>query len=320
MFDHTISSTLLLSFCVLPHQHSIRVVTASYIPTVSVSHRAQRSVHLPLFAFLRFQQNPRPLFARFRDVALEGVSLDAWCSGPRAALHARSPHRLRPAGTAPAGVNGPVGPSGASLVQEPSHARNGWDQAWHPRDVWLEDAQHKRGTSSFLGVRPFAYSSNSGWMCPCQDRRFGALRLGWASSCGTCGVFMGGRRAERCFIGSQSVASHLAVVQRDWKQPLRLGAAAHVHSLNTLLFRRPLDGGDTSRRTLRLIVRAPGQSCSDRLANANLRVWTCRASAPRNVCMCGIRGVWCVAASGVGVQVGHFTGGRKGWAGVVLSW
>ena len=46
----------------------------------------------------------------------------------------------------------------------------------------------------------------------------------------------------------------------------------------------------------------------------------CRASAPRNVCMCGIRGVWCVAASGVGVQVGHFTGGRKGWAGVVLSW
>ena len=36
--------------------------------------------------------------------------------------------------------------------------------------------------------------------------------------------------------------------------------------------------------------------------------------------MCGIRGVWCVAASGVGVQVGHFTGGRKGsgWCGFKL--
>ena len=112
---------------------------------------------------------------RFRDVALEGVSLDAWCSGPRAALHARSPHRLRPAGTAPAGVNGPVGPSGASFVQEPSHARNGWDQAWHPRDVWLEDAQHKRGTPCFLGVRPFAYSSNSGWMCRCAHAKIGDL-------------------------------------------------------------------------------------------------------------------------------------------------
>ena len=136
----------------------------------SVSHRAQRSVHLPPFC--------SAISVRFRDVALEGVSLDAWCSGPRAALHARSPHRLRPAGTAPAGFNGPVGPSGASFVQEPSHARNGWDQAWHPRDVWLEDAQHKRGTPSFLGVRPFAYSSNSGWMCPCQEWRLGASRFG----------------------------------------------------------------------------------------------------------------------------------------------
>ena len=53
--------------------------TEAHIPTVSVSHRAQRSVHHPPFCVFAEQPDPRPLFARFRDVALEGVSLDdAW--------------------------------------------------------------------------------------------------------------------------------------------------------------------------------------------------------------------------------------------------
>ena len=164
-----------LSRAATPHPHSL--LKSRHTHGVS---EPQSTALCPPSPFLRFVHLPPfcAISVRFRDVALEGASLDAWCAGPRAALHVRSPHRLRPAGTALAGVNGPLGPSGASFVQEPSHARNGWDQAWHPRDVWLEDAQHKRGTSSFLGVRPFAYPSNSWWMCSCQEWRLGASHFG----------------------------------------------------------------------------------------------------------------------------------------------